>query len=86
MAVEDALTPEDKGAHIILACQAKSKADVSIDAQARQRTTMKERETIVVSGLVTLMLVLWLGFTIHQDPRFAGSLWGVCWESRARCS
>ena len=32
MAVEDALTPEDKGAHIILACQAKSKADVSIDA------------------------------------------------------
>jgi len=37
---------------------------------------MKERDTIVVSGLVTVMLVLWLGFTIHQDPRFAGSLWG----------
>ena len=37
---------------------------------------MKEREVVVVSGLVTVMLILWLGFTVHQDPRFAGSLWG----------
>jgi hypothetical protein len=37
---------------------------------------MKEREVVVVSGLVTVMLVLWLGFVFHQDPRFAGSLWG----------
>ena len=32
MAVEDALTPEDKAAKIILACQARSTADVSVDA------------------------------------------------------
>lgn len=32
MAVEDALTPEDKAANIILACQAKSKENVGVDA------------------------------------------------------
>lgn len=32
MAVEDALTPEDKAARIILACQAKSTVDVEIEA------------------------------------------------------
>lgn len=37
---------------------------------------MKERERLVVSGLVALMLVLWLGFLVHRSPRFAGSLWG----------
>ncbi len=37
---------------------------------------MKERERTVVSGLVVLMLVLWLGFVFHQSPRFAGSFWG----------
>jgi hypothetical protein len=37
---------------------------------------MKERERLVVSGLVVLMLVLWLGFLVHRDPRFAGSLSG----------
>lgn len=37
---------------------------------------MKERERILVGGLVTLMLILWLGFTVHRSPRFAGSLWG----------
>ena len=37
---------------------------------------MKERERTVVSGLVALMLVLWLGFVFHQSPRFAGSFWG----------
>ena len=37
---------------------------------------MKERERIVVSGLVVLMLVTWLGFVFHQSPRFAGSFWG----------
>jgi hypothetical protein len=37
---------------------------------------MKERERIVVSGLVVLMLVLWLGFLVHRSPRFAGSAWG----------
>lgn len=37
---------------------------------------MKERERIVVSGLVLLMLLTWLGFVFHQAPRFAGSFWG----------
>jgi hypothetical protein len=37
---------------------------------------MKERERLVVSGLVVLLLLLWLGFLVHRDPRFAGSFWG----------
>jgi hypothetical protein len=37
---------------------------------------MKERERLVVSGLVVLLLLLWLGFVVHRSPRFAGSLWG----------
>lgn len=30
----------------------------------------------MVSGLVLLMLVLWLGFAVHRSPDFAGSGWG----------
>lgn len=37
---------------------------------------MKERERLVVSGLIVLLLILWLGFFVHRAPRFAGSLWG----------
>ena len=37
---------------------------------------MREREPLVAGGLVALLLVLWLGFLVHQDPRFAGSGWG----------
>ena len=37
---------------------------------------MKERDRIVVSGLVALMLLLWLGFLVHRSPRFPGSFWG----------
>jgi hypothetical protein len=37
---------------------------------------MKERQKLVVSGLVALLLVLTLGFFVHRDPRFAGSLTG----------
>jgi hypothetical protein len=37
---------------------------------------VKERNRIVVSGLVVLMLVLWLGFLAHRSPRFPGSLAG----------
>lgn len=37
---------------------------------------MKERERLIVSGMVLLLLVLWLGFFVHRSPRFAGSLWG----------
>ena len=37
---------------------------------------MKEREPVIVTALVLLMLIFWLGFQFHQSPRFAGSLWG----------
>ena len=37
---------------------------------------MKERERIVMTGLVMLMLITWLGFAVHHSPRFAGSFWG----------
>lgn len=37
---------------------------------------MKERERVVVGGLVLLLLTLWLGYLIHSSPRFAGSAWG----------
>lgn len=37
---------------------------------------MKEREPIIMGGLVVLLLGLWLGFPLHQSPRFAGSFWG----------
>lgn len=37
---------------------------------------MKEQERVTATGLVVLLLILWLGFLIHQSPRFAGSFWG----------
>lgn len=37
---------------------------------------MREREPLVAGGLVALLLVLWLGFLVHRDPRFAGRAWG----------
>lgn len=37
---------------------------------------MKEREKILVTGLVVLFVILWLGFTVHTSPQFAGSLMG----------
>lgn len=37
---------------------------------------MKERERVMISALVMLMLILWLGFAVHRSPGFAGSLWG----------
>lgn len=37
---------------------------------------MRDRERTVVAALVVLMLTVWLGFLLHQSPRFAGSLWG----------
>lgn len=37
---------------------------------------MKERERLVITGLVALLLILWLGFEVHSSPRFAGSAWG----------
>src|SRR6266851_5067396 len=35
---------------------------------------MQERERHIVTGLVVLLLVLALGFYVHRDPRFPGSL------------
>lgn len=37
---------------------------------------MKDREALLVGGLVILLVLVWLGFTIHVSPRFAGSLAG----------
>ncbi|MBX9792605.1 MAG: hypothetical protein K2Y37_27205 [Pirellulales bacterium] len=37
---------------------------------------MKKHDRLTATGLVVLMLVLWLGFLVHRSPRFAGSLWG----------
>jgi len=34
---------------------------------------MKEREGIIVSGTVCVLLVAWLGFLLHRSPRFPGS-------------
>ena len=37
---------------------------------------MQERERVIVGGLILLLLVLVLGFYVHRDPRFPGSLTG----------
>ena len=37
---------------------------------------MKEKEQIVVTGLVLLMLLAWIGYPLHHAHRFAGSFWG----------
>lgn len=34
---------------------------------------MKEREGLVVGGILSLLLLGWLGFFIHRSPRFPGS-------------
>lgn len=34
---------------------------------------MKEREHIVITGGISLLLLAWLGFFFHQSPRFPGS-------------
>lgn len=37
---------------------------------------MRNDDRAIVSGLVLLMVVLWLGFAWHRSPGFAGSAWG----------
>ena len=37
---------------------------------------MREREPVIISILVLLLLLLWGGFVFHQSPRFAGTLAG----------
>ncbi len=34
---------------------------------------MKERERVVVTGVLSVLLLGWLGFLVHRAPRFAGS-------------
>jgi hypothetical protein len=34
---------------------------------------VKEREGIIVSGVVCVLLLAWLGFLVHRSPRFPGS-------------
>jgi hypothetical protein len=34
---------------------------------------MKEREGIIVTGVVCVLLLAWLGFLFHRSPRFPGS-------------
>lgn len=36
-----------------------------------------ERERTVVTGLLVLQVLLWLGFAVHRAPRFPGSLSGT---------
>jgi hypothetical protein len=38
---------------------------------------MKERERVVVSGVVAVLVLGWLGFLVHQSPRFPGSAVGA---------
>ena len=40
-------------------------------------TSPMERERTVVTSLVGLQLLLWLGFAVHRSPRFPGSLSGT---------
>ena len=37
---------------------------------------MKENESLITGSLTILMLILWLGFLVHQSDSFAGSLMG----------
>jgi len=34
---------------------------------------MQERERVVVTGVLTILLIGWLGFLVHRSPRFPGS-------------
>ncbi len=37
---------------------------------------MKDQEKLLVGGLVALLVLVWLGFTVHVSSRFSGSLVG----------
>jgi hypothetical protein len=38
---------------------------------------VKERQGILFTGVLGLLLLTWLGFLLHRSPRFAGSGWGA---------
>ncbi len=37
---------------------------------------MHQHDRVVVTGIVGLLALLWLGFLAHRSPDFAGSAWG----------
>lgn len=37
---------------------------------------MQQHDRAVVSGIVAVLALLWLGFLMHRSPDFAGSAWG----------
>ncbi|MFA5937719.1 MAG: hypothetical protein WC809_00060 [Sinimarinibacterium sp.] len=37
---------------------------------------MRQHDRVVVTGIVGLLALLWLGFLVHRSPDFAGSAWG----------
>tara|TARA_R100000027_G_scaffold58306_1_gene48222 strand:+ start:20602 stop:21372 length:771 start_codon:yes stop_codon:yes gene_type:complete len=37
---------------------------------------IKEKDQVIITGLVMLLAILWIGFAFHRSPRFAGSFWG----------
>lgn len=37
---------------------------------------VKEKDKVIITALVMLLAILWLGFAFHRSPRFAGSFWG----------
>jgi hypothetical protein len=37
---------------------------------------MRQHDRAVVTGIVAILLLLWLGFLVHRSPDFAGSAWG----------
>ena len=38
---------------------------------------MKDRERVVITGVLSVLLLSWLGFLFHSSPRFAGSGMGA---------
>ena len=46
------------------------------DLSTPTRTPL-ERERVVITGLMVLLLALWLGFAVHRSPQFPGSLPGT---------
>lgn len=44
---------------------------------SRRPVSPLERERAVVAGLLILLFLLWLGFTVHRSPQFPGSLAGT---------
>lgn len=49
---------------------------MSAGAETRAPSPM-ERERTVVTGLLVVQLVLWLGFLVHRSPRFPGGMPGT---------